>query len=251
MNKVFTRLGFLGVFVLLISSISAAHAAVDPTKIGVNVNDEFIFVVDKYTSFLGEDYSPGFFGEASVKVGGEFTMKILNATPTLDFFDEYVLEVEFDNGTATDENEVTIPSTAAGEDAIYGLIMFTDWNFWETELSAFPASGKEAGVVNSYKLDNGEEEFSVSWSVSVTDEGTDIKDDSQYIYEKSTGVLLYSKEKFEASTPGLTLKSDDIIRRKGFSAPSGDSDGGFLPGFDFVAAFAGVSLLIVIFRKKE
>ena len=53
------------------------------------------------------------------------------------------------------------------------------------------------------------------------------------------------------SSPALSLRIQEEIRRKGFTAPASDSDGGFLPGFGVFLTFSTLSLMILIIRKKK
>lgn len=249
MRKFVLNVGILGLVILLISSISPANAAVDTTKIGVNNGDEYIFVVDKYTSVFGENYSPGFF-DPTVAVGSEFTMTILDATPTLDFFGDWVIEVNFDNGTVDDDYEVTLVEGSSEDDEL-GFIIFTDWDFWETEAKASLEAAKTAGDISSYSVENGADEFTVKTSVSISENEGSVKGKTVQVYEKSTGVLLYEYAKIDANAGVFSINYEDAIRRKGFTAPASGSDDGFLPGFGVFLTFSTLSLMILIIRKKK
>ncbi len=251
MKKFVLNVGFLGLLILLTSSISPANAAVDTTKVGVNNGDEFVFVVDEYTSLFGEGFNPGFFGDPSVAVGSEFTMTILDATPTLDFWGDMIIAVNFDNGTSNGDYDIALPEGAGEDEPDLGFILYTDWVFWETEAKIALEVDKAAGEVDSFSIENGATEFIMKTSISETDEEGTAKGDSTIIYEKSTGVLLYQYVNVEFSSPAFSLRIQEEIRRKGFTAPGSGSADGLLPGFDAFLTFSTLSLMILIVRKTK
>ncbi len=249
MRKFVLNVGILGIFILLISSISPANAAVDTTKIGVNNGDEFVFVVDKYTSIFGENYSPGFF-DPTVAEGSEFTMTVIDATPTLDFWGDLVMTVNFDNGTVNEDYEVTLAEDSGDDDEEMGFILFTDWDFWETDAKASLEAAKTAGELSSYSVENGVDEFTVKTSVSLSEDGSSLKGKTVQTYEKSTGVLLYEYVKMDADAGIFSINFEDEIRRKGFTAPSSGSDG-FLPGFELAFTFLTFISIVIFLKKKK
>ena len=252
MRKFVFNIGILGLFALLFSSVTPIVAAVDTTTIGENDNDEFVFVVDKYTSLFGDVYSPGFWGDADVKAGGQFTMKILNSTPSKYYYSEnYYMEVEFDNGTHQSEYDLDLPVGVSETDPSMEFVIFTDWDFWEQSIDEALTISKEAGDIGSYSIDNGETDFTVKTSLSVKDGGASSKSVTETIYEKSTGVLLYEYSQDTLSSPLFSWNFESKIRRDGFTPPSSGSDGGFLPGFELFFAFSAIVIVVFFLKKKN
>ncbi|MHA2251604.1 MAG: hypothetical protein ACXAD7_14665 [Candidatus Kariarchaeaceae archaeon] len=246
MNKIVLKMGFMGFIFLLISSVMTVGAAdVDTTKLGVSNGDEFTFVIDKSTSLFGDGYSPGYdvdtFEPLYVKEGGELTMKIVNATPAMDYWGDFEILAEFGNGTHTITTEQTVGS---GE-----FVIFTDWDFWETNITTEFEASQAEGMVGSYSIENGEEEFIFKSSFEYEEDGATTKGSIDIRYEKSTGVLLYKKDKVEASSAFLSFKFEDIYYRKGYDVP--ESGRGFIPGFELVIGILSITLLLVPIRNRR
>ncbi|MHA2251603.1 MAG: hypothetical protein ACXAD7_14660 [Candidatus Kariarchaeaceae archaeon] len=249
MNRIVLKMGFMGTILLLISSIMTVGAAdVDTTKLGVSNGDEFTFVIDKSTSLLGDDYTAGWdidtYEPLYVKEGEEMTMKIINATPAASWWSGgYQIIVELGNGTHTITSEQSLET---GE-----FVTFTDWDYWEANATAEFEMAEAEGLVGSFTIDNGEEEFILKASFDYKDDilGTKSKGSSDIRYEKSTGVLLYKKEKVEASSEALTIRFEDVYYRKGYDVPVSGS--GFLPGLEYTIALISISLMLIPIRNRR
>jgi hypothetical protein len=239
-------MGLTGILVLLISNAMMISAA-DPdlSKMGVSNGDTFTFVVDKATSLFTEEYIVGFdyttFDDLSIAEGSEFTMKITNTTVIHDaFFDEYNILAEFSDGMETITMEVDLFDN--------DFLTFTDWTFWETNLTAEMEAAKAAGEISSFTVENGEEEFVLKHTNETKTDGGSSKESTEWRIEKATGVINYYSDRDKISSPILSLDFETTFRRVGYDKPGSAS--AFLPGFEWYIGMLALTLIVLPLRQK-
>ncbi len=251
------------VFLLLILPMGSQRtvgAEVDTTKIGISPGEEYWFsvVTNNYThpssgKQVGFPLSRNSFGGSIVIEKGELlgflvievSNSLLNASYT------YGSPDDFDNATiVTKTTDMSIIRS--------GLVVFNDWEYWE-DIWNVPIYGENlaSGIYNREIAQN-EANFTVIITLTY---GflTEYELKEQYVYEKSTGVLLEARTtkqviRGSSDSPMQEQLVIRIDRPDGIDPFGGEEEGssGFLSWNPWASIFAVLPLtLILVYRRKR
>lgn len=223
--------------------------------VGVSDGDSFTYVLEEYEDSLGPysiaynhslPYNRTSNAGLEIVTGGEFTITVINATPSSK--NPIEIGVQYSNGSHTVDHTAIFIFQPPSFSALFGgnrFIMFTDWAFYEVSVPGELQNYKDAEYINSFEFINGEKGF--FWSIKGSEE--DPEAFIETAHDKITGMLLYKSWNFTRSgglTSG-TLRQNEY-ENLSFSFPD------FLSTIFILALFAIITVLfatIIFLRRKK
>lgn len=270
MKRIHAKIVFSMLFITLLSNVVTTHAAAPP--VGVKDGDSFDFIVEKFQIidnlnpidtyegyYIGEDEET--YDSAYARQGEEFTITIVDATPFQPYTDDekYQIVIDIEVGGETFTDEISLSSL--------DLVSSIDWDIQKADLEKeidefnqmLESVENSSGTV---ELIDSNTEFGVkaSWTENYEFSNTET---IEIRIEKSTGVMLYYKEKetgsFYVEENGEQVfheySSEVIVKRKGYSPPGEEDDDilAQLPGLEIttiLSAFAIMFIPMILKRRK-
>ncbi len=237
------------------NSISADTANLDYSTLAVNEGDTFVYelakldITDDIEDTVPIDINSDGIDDFYLKEGDQYTMTIVNTTIVkrdvndafAEYFDQNTIEVAF----SSNGNSVTVYTVIDALD----WVSITDWDNYIPHAKELVQS--TSGGVGDFEATETEDIVHFVYTDTASEEGVTVKLIDEDIYNKTTGVKIYSRAYIKISYSGDSAAVDIILKLVDYTR-SGGSDNSGLPAFEiFIVSITLVMIIKIKSTKRK